>query len=138
MRYYLDTNILVYLIKEDKDSFSREVYDILSDFGNQRLTSSVCVHEIIQLCQIGKIQNRKHENFNPQDIFRYIDILDIDIVFANKRHLETMAAMPALHSDPYDRLIIAQSIADKITVISSDRKFREYRKFGLSFVYNER
>ena len=31
MRYYLDTNILVYLIKEDKDSFSREVFEIIRD-----------------------------------------------------------------------------------------------------------
>ena len=138
MRYYLDTNILVYIITKDKDNLSHEVTEIIRDFSNQLFTSSVCVHEIIQLLQIGKIDSSKHEKYNAQDIFKYLDEFGVDIVFANKRHLETMAAMPALHSDPYDRLIIAQSIADKITVISSDRKFREYRKFGLSFVYNER
>mgnify|MGYP004449565341 FL=1 len=138
MRYYLDTNILVYLITKDKDSLSREVYEIISDYSNQRLTSSVCVHEIIQLCQIGKIYPRKKENFSAQDIFKYLDEFDIDIVYTNKKHLETMAAMPVLHNDPYDRLIIAQSISDRITVISSDRMFRNYRKHGLGFVYNER
>ena len=31
MRYYLDTNILVYLITEDKDSLSHEVFEIIRD-----------------------------------------------------------------------------------------------------------
>ena len=138
MLYYLDTNILVYLITKDKDSLSREVSEIILDYSNKFYTSSVCVHEIIQLLQIGKINEKKHEKYDSREVFRYLDILGIDIVYTTKRHLETMASLPALHSDPYDRLIIAQSISDKMCVISSDRKFRDYRKLGLRFVYNER
>ena len=138
MLYYLDTNILVYLITRDKDNLSREVSEILFDSSNKFLTSSVCVHEFIQLCQIGKIHRAKNEIFEASNVFSYLDELSIDIVYTTKRHLETMASLPALHSDPYDRLIIAQSISDKMCVISSDRKFRDYRKLGLRFVYNER
>lgn len=42
------------------------------------------------------------------------------------------------HNDPSDHVIIAQSIATGIPLISSDRKFPYYRQFGLNLVYNER
>ena len=40
------------------------------------------------------------------------------------------------HNDPSDRLIIAQAIIEKIPIISSDKKFPEYRKQGLEFIPN--
>ena len=42
------------------------------------------------------------------------------------------------HRDPNDRLIIAQAISDKIALVSSDRKFDMYEKYGLEFVFNRR
>ena len=39
---------------------------------------------------------------------------------------------------PNDRLIIAQAISDKIALVSSDRKFYMYEKYGLEFVFNRR
>lgn len=42
------------------------------------------------------------------------------------------------HRDPADRLIIAQAIADRVALVSSDRKFSRYGRHGLHFVYNER
>ena len=40
--------------------------------------------------------------------------------------------------DPNDHIIIAQSMSDKIPIISSDRMFKEYIGQGLEFVYNRR
>ena len=54
MRLYLDTNILVFLLGERK-SLSNDVMEILFDYSNTFYTSSVCVHELIHLFQIGKI-----------------------------------------------------------------------------------
>lgn len=42
------------------------------------------------------------------------------------------------HRDPNDRLIIAQAISDQIPLISSDRKFSRYERYGLDFIFNER
>ena len=42
------------------------------------------------------------------------------------------------HRDPFDRLIIAQAISDKATLISSDLKFQWYEKYGLTFIQNKR
>ena len=39
---------------------------------------------------------------------------------------------------PFDHMIIAQSISDKIPIISSDSKFPFYENQGLQFVFNKR
>jgi len=64
----------------------------------------------------------------------------IEIVPVTEKHLQQLAALPIYdeHHDPNDRLIVAQAIADKIPVVSSDRKFRLYESAGLDFIYNRR
>jgi PIN domain nuclease of toxin-antitoxin system len=42
------------------------------------------------------------------------------------------------HDDPFDRLIIAQAIANKYTLISSDKKFPFYKDYKLKLLANER
>jgi PIN domain nuclease of toxin-antitoxin system len=50
-----------------------------------------------------------------------IDILPITI-----QHLSIISQLPQHHKDPFDRLIIAQAIAENIPVISIDKKFDLY------------
>lgn len=39
------------------------------------------------------------------------------------------------HKDPFDRLIIWQSISRKLTLISQDRAFADYKKLGLKVIW---
>ncbi len=141
MRYYLDTNILVFLITEHKEEIGTEVEREMSDYENRFMTSSVCVHELIHLYQIGKLTFRRgtHAPSTPE-VLSWLDDMGIEVVAVNKRHLQCFSELPIHpdHRDPNDRLIIAQAIADKITLVSSDRKFDWYRRHGLEFVFNER
>jgi len=44
----------------------------------------------------------------------------------------TFHKLPRLsHKDPFDRIIIWQAIQRKMTLVSKDRDFKAYRKFGL-------
>jgi len=52
--------------------------------------------------------------------------------------LYAMLPMYENHRDPNDRLIIAQAMSDKISLGSSDRKFEQYTKYGLDFIFNRR
>ncbi|MBA2430831.1 MAG: hypothetical protein H0V56_01800 [Chthoniobacterales bacterium] len=42
------------------------------------------------------------------------------------RHLQVLHGLPRHHSDPFDRMLVAQAQADDITVVSSDRSFEHY------------
>lgn len=141
MRYYLDTNILLFLITEQKDEICRSLQEILSDYCNTLMTSSVCVHELIHLYQIGKLPFKKGANApKSSEVLEWLDEMGIEVVLADKRHLQCYSelALYADHRDPNDRLIIAQAIADRIPLVSSDRKFSRYGRYGLDFIYNER
>lgn len=141
MRYYLDTNILVFLITGQKDEICRDVKESIFGYENRIMTSSVCVHELIHLYQIGKLPFKKGVKAPlPSDVLAWLEDMGIEMVVMDKRHQQRFSelSMQSGHHDPNDRLIIAQAIADKIPLISSDRKFEWYRKQGLDFVFNER
>lgn len=41
-------------------------------------------------------------------------------------HLITLSALELIHRDPFDRIIIAQSIAENMSLVSSDDIFQQY------------
>lgn len=141
MRLYLDTNILVDMVMQEKDNINRNVYRMLSDYSNVLLTSTVCVHELIHLFQIGKIRPRKgYALTDVKDFDRWLEDNNIGIVPVTVKHLQRLASLTlyADHRDPNDRLIVAQAITDRVPLVSSDRKFTKYETAGLEFVYNQR
>lgn len=141
MRYYIDTNILVFLITEQRDEISPDVQSLISDYGNIMQTSTVCVQELIHLYQIGKLpfRRRSHQP-DAGEIVGWLDAAGIDVSPICREHLQRYSELPLYddHHDPNDRLIVAQAIADRVPLVSSDRKFTRYARHGLDFIYNER
>lgn len=141
MRFYLDTNILAFLYTENMDEFCVEVKELLSDYSNIFYASTECIHELIHLCQIDKLSFKKRrQEVNATEILCWLDSLGIEPKEVLRKHLQVYSELPLLseHRDPCDRLIIAQAIADKIPIITSDRKFSWYEHYGLSVVFNKR
>jgi len=143
MRYYLDTNILIfYIFSNDNDNdLSNDVLDILTDYYNLFYTSSVCISELMHLYKSGNVA---FKNSSLKDAKKILDALheaNVEIVEVREKHLATYADLDipySEHNDPNDHLIIAQSISDKIPIISSDSKFQFYENQGLKFVFNKR
>ncbi|MEM0938097.1 MAG: type II toxin-antitoxin system VapC family toxin [Pseudomonadota bacterium] len=42
------------------------------------------------------------------------------------RHCLAVAALPPLHRDPFDRMLIAQSIAEGLTLVTADQRMADY------------
>jgi len=135
MRYFIDTNVLINII--ETDYLSNNVKDIIWDCENVIYVSSECIREFIQLVQAGKVTGKKHNI--KIDIFDFVEnTLGFTIKYIAKEHLKTFAALEIIdgHNDPFDRLIIAQAMTEKIPLISSDKQFPKYRKYGLDFISN--
>ncbi len=139
MRYYIDTNVLIYILI-DQSELSRYISSLISDTTNLFYTSSVCVMEFIHLLQSGKLNLPKRTKLTAENVYEEIENIGIKIKGVTKNHFDTYAKLPLSeqHRDPFDRLIIAQAISDQIALISSDLKFSHYKKYGLDFVKNER
>ena len=115
---------------------------MIFDYSNTLYTSTTCVHELIHLFQIKKIswRNQEGRHINAEDILDSLLSMSITILPISEKNLQVYATLPFLkdHRDPFDRLIIAQAISDKATLISSDLKFQWYEKYGLTFIQNKR
>lgn len=138
MRYYLDTNVLFFILLNEKNELDSNVADIMRDYSNLFLISTVVIKELILLYKKGELKKSKYKTY--KDLFVAIDELNYEIVQVSKKHLFTYAELEPVegHKDPNDHLIIAQSISDKISIISSDRKFKYYENQGLQLVFNKR
>jgi len=137
-RYLVDSNIVIYCAT-DKELLTAEVSAILNDTGNLIYVPSKCVEELIYLQQSERIEVKQWKS--AEDIVEYIkNELLYGIKYVREEHLQRLARLPLFpeHKDPTDRIIIAQAIAEKMPIVSSDDKFNDYKRSGLKFVYNKR
>ncbi len=67
-----------------------------------------------------------------------IKSLDVEVKPITEAHLRVVETLPWFddHKDPFDRLIVAQAIAEKATLVSSDGKFSRYVSYGLDLHEN--
>jgi PIN domain nuclease of toxin-antitoxin system len=138
MRYYIDTNVLIFHLSNNRDDLSSKVADILFDCANTIYISSIAVQELLLLYRIGKI---KHLRFKSEaDMLEEINKSNFEIVFFNKYHFAKYAELEIVagHKDMNDHAIISQAMCEKIALISSDREFANYTAQGLDFVFNKR
>jgi PIN domain nuclease of toxin-antitoxin system len=55
-----------------------------------------------------------------------IEILDLTL-----EHVAAAAELPQIHRDPFDRMLIAQAIVERLTVITGDGVFRRYPRLSV-------
>lgn len=55
-----------------------------------------------------------------------LDLNDFTLLPVSVAHASQVADLPYRHRDPFDRLVISQSLVEKIPVVSSDRMFDLY------------
>jgi len=56
---------------------------------------------------------------------------DISVQQIQKLNLDTYLTLPLLHKDPFDRLIIAQALAENLTLITDDQQIIHYPNLKL-------
>jgi PIN domain nuclease of toxin-antitoxin system len=140
MRYYLDTNILVFLLfdKNLDDNLNKNILNILADYENIFYTSSVSVRELFHLYKSGYFKTTRYKA--SSHVFDAIDNIGIIIEPVTRKHLERYSKLDVIqgHNDPNDHMIIAQSISDQIPIISSDHQFKRYIPQNLELIFNKR
>ncbi len=121
MALLLDTQIIIWL-EENPANIANEVRDqILAE--TTAYFSKASVWEMAIKIKTGKLSLKQ-----PLDLF--IDNFHIDYKFKlldiSLQHIYQTQQLPLHHRDPFDRLLIAQSIIENIAVISSDVIFDAY------------
>jgi PIN domain nuclease of toxin-antitoxin system len=88
--------------------------------------SAVSLSEIAIKTSLGKLR------ISAAGVHQALEDLDIRILPYPADHAFLLFELPPRHRDPFDRQIIAQALAEKIPVVTSDEKFSFYK--GLKII----
>jgi len=118
VRGLLDTHILLWWLTEPR-RLSAAQYGAITNERHDLAVSAVSIAEIAIKTSIGKLPviDGLTELVARQG-FR-------ELQFANRHALE-LATLPLLHRDPFDRMLVAQCIADDLILITGDGQLSEY------------
>ena len=136
IRYFLDTHVVIWLITNDLRLDENLRLDIEYPSGHQFVTSEYVILELIQLKQLGKINYKG----TAADLFKILSSMNIGLNLIRENVFDALDKIPILtlkkktHSDMIDRIIIADCIANRYTMVSHDAKFPYYRKYGLDLL----
>ena len=121
MRLLLDTHTFLWYVAGD-DQLSRKARDLISDLENDVLLSVGSLWEIVIKLRLGKLKLVGSFEVIP----RQLEENDISVLGIELPHLTALAKLPLHHRDPFDRLIIAQAVAEGIPLVGHDQVFKEY------------
>ncbi|GHV23900.1 hypothetical protein AGMMS49959_18630 [Planctomycetales bacterium] len=135
-RFLLDAHIAVYALSNPRE-LDHVVAGLLDDYADDCHISTVSMREIIHLQKRGKI---KSYGKKPEDIILACETTGFKLLPVNREHLRAYANLTihSDHNDPNDHIIIAQAIAERMTLISSDNKFDFYTRQKLRLLFNRR
>jgi len=122
MKYLLDTHAFLWWIGDDR-RLSEAARDAISRAENELFFSVASAWEIAIKTQLGRLTlTTSLDKFLTEQIRRN----DLDILPIGLYHAITLHGLPLHHRDPFDRMLVAQAIAEELTLISRDELIRQY------------
>jgi len=122
MRLLLDTHVFIWWA-DQQESLSETVLSLLKDEANELNLSVASVWEMQIMVQLGKL---KLSMPLEELVATQVKTNDIRILPVELAHVLALSALPFHHKDPFDRLLIAQSIQEDVTLVSADPEFPAY------------
>ncbi|MBX2904558.1 MAG: type II toxin-antitoxin system VapC family toxin [Taibaiella sp.] len=121
MNVLLDTHAFIWFLNGDAQ-LDGKVKDIIADTSNKCLISMASIWEMAIKSGLGKLElTGGFENIASFAFDNEIEILPITF-----EHLLILNSLDVHHRDPFDRLIIAQALSEKLIIASIDSNFRLY------------
>lgn len=121
MTYLLDTHFLVWILIDDSH-ISKAARTILTDPRNRLIFSVASIWEL-------SIKHARRPKFIPIDpsVIRHKLLEDgyIELPISGE-HVLAAGALPPIHKDPFDRLLIAQSTIEGIVLLTADKGIATY------------
>lgn len=121
MRLLLDTHAFIWW-SEEPERLTPQVLELCHDRSNEILLSIASIWEMQIKIQLGKLALR----------FPLVTAIEaqidngLEILPISQWHIYALSALPSIHGDPFDRLLIAQAFYEEIPVITHDAKFDHY------------
>jgi PIN domain nuclease of toxin-antitoxin system len=120
MSYLLDTHILLWWLFDDP-KLDATCRDIIRNPRNRILVSSASAWEIATKYRIGKLPEAKPLVEAYSQVLQQAQFLELPIAAA---HAIRAGSLPIAHRDPFDRMLMAQTELENLTILTHDSAFK--------------
>jgi PIN domain nuclease of toxin-antitoxin system len=117
-RLLVDTHALLWWLADDA-ALSPAARDAIADPTNEPLVSTASVWEIAIKRFLGKLTA-------PDDLPDRISDGGFEWLAVSAVHAWQVGGLPAHHRDPFDRLLIAQALVERLPIVTTDQRFGAY------------
>lgn len=118
MNLLLDTHALLWWL-DDNPTLSAEAREAVADGRNIVIVSAVVIWEIRIKQALGKLQL-------PANFREVLTDQSFDELALTVDHAHRLGELPPLHRDPFDRMLVAQAIAERLTIVTRDPDIPRY------------
>ena len=122
MRLLLDTHAVIWWNGDDP-RLSSIARDAIADATNDVFVSAASAWEISTKHRLGKLPGAGPLAIDMLGELQRSGFLPLDITI---EHGQDAGALPGLHRDPFDRILIAQAKAEHMTLVSNETLFDAY------------
>ncbi len=122
MRLLLDTQVWLWMLASP-ERLSRKARPLVVSADNELLLSAASGWEIAIKYALGKLQLPQPPEVYIPPLIARTGITPLPVYH---RHALRVASLPALHRDPFDRLLIAQAQLEGVPILTADRTFHLY------------
>jgi PIN domain nuclease of toxin-antitoxin system len=131
MNIIIDTHLLLWTLC-NKDKLSSKEQRILTNNANNIYVSVMSIWEISLKSGIGKLELH---NFDVSKLPDYITKTGFEIINLESKEASTFHTLPKTdHKDPFDRMIIWQTICKEFCLLTRDKAISSYCKYGLKLI----
>jgi len=121
MKLLLDTHTFIWFVEDDEKLPSR-IKIQMEDIENEIFISIVSLWEIAIKTSLGKLEVA----IDITAMISKIESNGFSILPIFPEHTICVSSLPFHHRDPFDRMLIAQTITEKIKIVSRDGVFDDY------------
>lgn len=122
MKLLLDTHTMLWFIA-GSSNMSLSARSLIEDTSHEKLVSIASIWETAVKVSTGKMTL----SAPFPALFPYqLQINGFDLLPVTIEHTAVVATLPFHHRDPFDRVLTAQAIEEKLTVVSIDKIFDDY------------
>jgi PIN domain nuclease of toxin-antitoxin system len=122
VRLLLDTHALLWWLTKNP-SLTVSAQDLIKSRDHTVLVSAVSPWEIATKVRLGKLDVASEVVAN---FVFYLERERFQIITINVDHGIRAGSLPGPHKDPFDRMLIAQALAEDVPIVSNDRALDGY------------
>jgi PIN domain nuclease of toxin-antitoxin system len=123
VNYLLDTATFLWLLNDQREKVPEKIQSILNDDHMQFFLSSATTWELAIKSALGKLEIRGALHQWLPELVVKMGFIPLSIT---QQHSLGVGQLPMIHKDPFDRLLVSQARAEKLTIISPDSILSEY------------